>query len=638
MEYVLVDTEQKLEDLLKTLSYCKGNHYLALDTETNGLRPYHGDQIIGFSVYEPDNQVGYYVPYRHEVGYNVPDEWWLILKDWLILNHRKFILFNAKFDMHFLAQDGFGTPGYAEDVMIAARLLNENEYLSNMGQVKGAYQLKRLAQKYLGSWAGHDEKELYRVAKEQGIDAKGQMAKLPAELIAPYAITDTYITWELRQFYAEYLERWSQWELYEERCNFQLNCLFRMERNGITLDVEETKRQIEGLKPKIAAERKAFEDKAYELGIGNWGTEKKPEKFNPGSTQQLQAFFARLGYNINSTNKETLEKLTNCEWVDRILEYKPLTKAASTYFVPYLELVAPDGKIHGNFNTMGTVTGRLSSDEPNLQQIPREGGKYEVKQVFVASPGYVLVQMDYKQLELRLATHFAKEETMRRMINNGEDMHTYTANSLGVNRYRGKTLNFSMLYGMGAEKGAVKLKTTEKEAGENIRGWHELFPAFKRALYNTMAIAEMWREPDGSQPGGYQYVRLANNRIRHFNEYLLFPQKDKDGRVIPPPYFAAWNFVVQGTAGIVTDRGIAGACKEFDNYYMRPLIQVHDSFVFEARVEDAEYIIRMVKWHMENQPGFDPKLEVDVAVGHDWGSVCSYEVALNIGKFILAGR
>jgi len=595
-----------LDPTTANLSY---HEYVALDIETTGLRPYHGDKIAGISLYFPHTDQGFYLPYRHGKE-NLSFSTWERLKTLLFNDNTTYILFNAKFDLTFLALEGFGLPACIEEVMVAAKLLNENEHLSNFNSRKGAYQLKRLSRKYLGAWAVAGEEELQRNAEAYGVDPKKGMYRMPSSMVAYYAIMDTYITWRLREFYRPALDKWGQWDLYKDRSQFILDVLLRMEMNGMRIDVDKLY-QYKAEYEEVADElRGGLVFEAGKLGLGD---------FNPASSTQLRRFLQLSGYNIEDTRKETLMPLAKqgAELIQQVLDYRTAYKAVSTFYAPYLKYVDESWDIHPSIHPMGTVSGRLSCSNPNLQQVPRtkylsntdyEPMQYAIKEVFIPRPGYTWVQVDYKQLELRLAVFYAGEETMRQMFLDGTDMHQYTADQLGITRFEGKTANFSLLYGMGAVTGAVRLETSVDEARRIIEGWHELYPAFRQAYANAEASARVARDADGLEPGPYKYIRLANNRIRHFHEFAAYKQV--------PPYYTAWNFIVQGTAAIVTDASIHKICEGFSNDELRPMMQVHDAFVFEVRDDRVDEIVPQVVDIMTDWE-YDPPMAVDVSMSKE---------------------
>lgn len=589
---------------------------IVVDTETNGLNPFKGDRIVGIAFYFPNADESYYLPTQHDMtnsrGYkNIRPLDYVDLigfvGDW---PYKNVIMFNSKFDLHMLEADGWTNPCNIEDVMIAAHLLNENEDLSNgkgnpqtpnyRPQTKGAYTLKRLAKKYLGRDRVQAETNLEMAAQSLSLDAKADIWRLPLDIVAAYAEDDVRLTWELREFYMPALERWGLYDLYVRRNAFILKVLIRMEHNGMRVN------------PQTIAEHQAtIEPRMEEL-------QAKYPNINLGSPKQVLQVLQTVGYDVEDTSVWTLQELAGDEDGDQfakdVLAYRNLKKADSTYYKPYLELRDVNNVVHYNFNLLIT-SGRLGCQGPNMQQVPRTSERYAVKEVFEFSSGYTGVEIDYSQLELRLAVHYAREETMRRMMNAGEDLHQFTADQLGITRYQGKTANFGLLYGMGPEKAARQFKTNLEESKRIHAGWHSQYPAFRQALNNAQALARQWRDHEGNPGGKFQYVRLADGRCRRFHEFTRYPfwwvTKDNWGRK-DPPYSAAWNFIVQGTAAMITEISLLRIAERFpDNNEVRLLLTVHDSVIMEIRDDLVDEYLPIIA-NLMTDHDFNPRLEVDI--------------------------
>lgn len=625
---ILVQDYSQLDDLITELSFgaeipIEEHSTWVIDTETNGLRPYHGDRIWGISLYSPALDISWYVPLRYQNEWNIGER----SKDrllYLISRQKRLIFFNAKFDLHMLYADNMPEPKVAEDVMIAAQLLNENEWLSNGGKV-GAYQLKRLAAKYLGADAVAGEEDLIAKAKALGVNPKTEMWKMPAKDVAFYAMMDVEITWQLLQKYMEGLERWGQVELYKQRSDFQLKSLMRMERNGMTVDVDLIKEHRATLEPAIAEMQKKFDDFLKARGMRLQSSDKKGLEtrwINLNSPTHLVLLFKIAGYNVEASNKYVLRNMVNegSQLAKDIVLYRQYAMADQMYYQPYLEHVTDTGIIHHSLNTTGTKTGRLSSSNPNFQQIPKDGEKYLVKLVFVPRKGYVMVQFDYKALEFRLAAHFAKDENIRAAFLTGLDPHQDTANRLGLTRSRAKTLNFGLLYGMGGQKLSDQYGIPLKEANEQAKAWHSLYSSFRKTMKKAEDLAKVWRNPDGTLGGKFQYIRLINNKVKHFNEYLAYPE-------YTPDYRSAFNFIVQGTAAIVAEESIQRVNMLLpDNDIWKPTNAVHDALMGEIRRDKVNEVVPIIIKAMEDWPMFNPALAVEPQISDtSWYDMKDYK-------------
>lgn len=617
----------------------------AVDTETTGLSPYHGDRLFAISVYVPALDQSYYLPFGSQDGW-LPYAW---LKEIKFSPHHTYWFFNGKFDLHFLGVEGIKDPENFLDVMIAAHLCNENEWLSNGQNHKGANTLKRLAAKYLGADTVKAERELYAYAKSVGLDAKKQMAQLNPEIVAAYAEADVMLTWRLHEFYKPVLDRWGQYELYESHSRFT-KILLQMERNGLRFDKGLAAEHIKLIEPTLSDLKRQIDDIARSNGwyiappvIEEPETElvngvyvvptkkrKKKEKviteFNPNSPTQVVKLLNILGITVNSSDRATLTSLSanGVKLARLLLDYRTVAKAVSSFYQPYTELSDPFGDIHPQFNPAGTVSGRLSSSNPNVQQVPRTStGVMKFKQTIIPRPSYILAQFDYSQLELRLAVHFAQEYKMQEMFNNDVDLHQYTADALTamlgrpISRHAGKTANFGLLYGMGAERGMTMFQIKDiQEARELIEAWHRLYPAFRVAMHSATKIAQTRRDERGNIGGKYKYIRLANGRTRKFHEYDLYPN-------IKNVEYTAWNYLIQGTAAMVTETAITRIFNKYpNNDIVRFLGTIHDSILFEIREDQSDTLLTDIRSMMIDFPEYNPRLDVDVEISDkSWGDL-----------------
>lgn len=632
--------------------------YVVVDTETSGLRPYHGDFIIGVSLYFPHVDEGYYIPTAHTQD-NVDFD--LSGLD-LSREDITYIGFNYKFDLHFLGQAGIKEASKIEDVMILAHLLNENEYLTvtsgkliNRKQKAGAYQLKRLAAKYLGQDATEGEDELKAEGKRIGKDPKKEMRWLSPAIVGKYAIYDVWLTWRLREFYYPSLIKWGLEPLYLEHNEFTLKALTRMERNGFWVNQETVDDHIATLNPRIAKLKEKLVEAARSIGLNPKGG------FNPNSSMQVTQFFDLLGIHLVSTRKFNLERLkeANNEWAGKFLDYRTMLKANTSFYKPYIEAMDANGFVHSTFNPVGTTSGRLSASKPNPQQLPKttKAKKYMVKEIIQPPPrsvisqvssnyklnkvsDYVIAQFDYTTLELRIAVNYAQEWTMGDMMKAGVDFHQYTADRLTellgrpIDRHTGKTCNFALLYGMGKKKGAEMFVTDEDTALEIIEAWHEIYPSFRRAAASALVIAERKRDAQGGK-GHFQFVRLREGgRVRRYHEFDGYYQLRKDPKTgdekVRPyaPHYTAWNYIVQGTAAAITERSILRVVKHFsDNDLVKPIGTVHDSVLFYLHKSIVHEAVPTIIEMMTDHPQFDPPLLVAAEIGvKSWGDMKEYKV------------
>jgi DNA polymerase-1 len=266
----------------------------------------------------------------------------------------------------------------------------------------------------------------------------------------------------------------------------------------------------------------------------------------------------------------------------------------SRYYTPYLEAMDERGDLHCSLNLIGTYTGRLSCSNPNLQAVAKHTDIFKVKDVFTARPGYIMVQADYKQAEMRLVTHYTKDQLMKELIENDADLHSETANRLGIPRQAAKRLNFSVIYGIGAKHLSESLRVEFPVAKDYLEKYHGLYPGFRKLMYQCEDFAKE-----------YGYIELWTGRLRHFN----VPSAD--------PHKAMSNLIQGGVAEIVRV-AISRLYPAMKDIGANMLMQVHDSIIFEIPEDQINIALPTIQFIMEDFD-FDPKPGVDIEYGYSWG-------------------
>ena len=408
------------------------------------------------------------------------------------------------------------------------------------------------------------------------------------------------------------LEQRDQLDLFREMELPLAPVLARMEMAGISVD----RAYLEGMGDDFRRELAELESEIHELA---------GETFNINSALQLRrVLFDRLQLPVlkktpkgaPSTDASVLAKLEDDHpVVARLLRYREIEKLRSTYVDGYLPLVAPDGRIHAHFNQTGAATGRLSSDHPNLQNIPvrSETGRM-IRRAFVAPEGRVFIVADYSQIELRILAHLSKDPGLMEAFEAGEDIHTATAARVfGFTsdlvtpdlRRRAKAINFGLLYGMEAFGLADRLKISRGEAREHMDTYFRQFPLVRD--YMQSVVAEARRT-------GYTTTLFGRRR------YL--PELASDNvRIRQMGERMALNAPVQGSAADVIKMAMIELAPRLEDRPAEILLQVHDELVLEARREEAEEVARLVKEVMEGVGDLDVPLTVDIATGFDLASV-----------------
>ncbi len=627
VEYQAVRTPDALRKLAARLM--KAERF-AFDTETDGLDANRAE-LVGLSLSPAPNEA-YYIPLRHTGATGaelMPDQLsWDEVRE--VLGPAFFdpkikkVAHNAKFDLMILHRAGWDLRKVTVefDVMLAAQLI---------GLLKAG--LKDLAFNRLGHEMTHIE-ELIGTGKRQTT-----FDLVPIEIAAPYACADADMTLRLVDDLRPQLARDGLLHLFEEVEMPLVPVLATMELCGVAVDV-----------PSLQTISTALYEKMQILEKDIYAAATYP--FNINSTEQLgQVLFGKLGLKGGrktakgkySTDKETLEALRGADpVVEQIVEYRQLGKLKSTYVDTLPLLINPGtGRIHTSFNQMGASSGRLSSSDPNLQNIPiRTDAGSEVRRAFVAdnaSPHHlfkeqsVLFAADYSQIELRLLAHFTDDERLVDAFQNNRDIHAATAADVfGVTpesvtpemRRMAKTVNFGIIYGLSAHGLAARTSFSYKEASDFIKSYNERYPRIKAFLDQT---------PDKARKIGY--VETLFGRRRYMPD-LSSP----NANIRQAAERAAINMPVQGTAAdivkkamITIDAGMRQA-----GLQAKLLLQVHDELVFEVPQSEVEELARLVKGRMESAASLSVPLKADLKVGQNWRDMNSYKIGAGIAESLSA--
>ena len=347
------------------------------------------------------------------------------------------------------------------------------------------------------------------------------------------------------------------------------------------------------------------------------------EEFNVNSPKQLgQILFEKMSLPVikkkktgYSTDAETLEKLRfYSPIIDFILEYRRLAKLYGTYIEGLLKVVESDGRIRTSFNQKQTLTGRLSSSEPNLQNIPiRTSEGSELRRFFVAKEGYTLIDADYSQIELRVLAHMSGDENLISAFNSGADIHSATASQVfGVPisrvtpelRSRAKAVNFGIVYGIGAFSLSDDLKVSMKEASAYIESYFATYPKVKEYLDSTVkgAYDKGYTETLWGRKRYIPELTGTNKQLRSFGERV------------------AKNSPIQGTAADIIKLAMVKTDKRLrrEGLESRLILQVHDELIIEAKVSEKDYVARLLKEEMEGVAELAVTLAVDVGDGENW--------------------
>ncbi len=591
-EAITLESKEKLDAIIESLD---SDAIVAFDTETTGLDTKVA-RMVGFSFCTAADRA-YYVPIGHsylgvEEQINLEDALEALKK----LLKFKVVGQNLKFDFSLLYnQYDFKEIIPYADTMIMA-------WLSDPGSKVG---LDALAKKFFKY-----EMKPFKEMVKKGED----FSAVAIEDATFYAAEDAWMTYLLYEAIKKKMELGSLTHLLSEAKNVEypfMNVLMRMERLGIKIDPT----KLMKLQKTLSEDLATLTQEIYDLS----GSE-----FNIRSTQQLgTVLFQQIGLKGGkktktgySTNEAVLSSLIGEHPViEKILEYREYQKILSTYVDPLLKLANADEKsrIYTSFVQTGTATGRLSSRDPNLQNIPvRSALGRSVREAFIAKDGYKLVSIDYSQIELRLLAHFSKDAALMEAFNNNVDIHLATAIKLfgeeeaKEKRSFAKSVNFGLLYGMGPKKLSEELGISSSEAKDIIVNYFASFPTVKNFLEGIQERVKI---------DGYVETILKRRRI--------FDYESANGMQKAAFMRESVNTVFQGSAADL----IKLSMNQIDSMIREEeldafmLLQIHDELIFEVKEEKVEEISKRFVHTMEHVLELDVPLVCSVSVGDSWGEL-----------------
>lgn len=600
---LVVQSEESLQVLVSSLRHAGS---FAIDTETTSDDPWHAD-LVGISLAMAPGEA-YYIPVGHiatlensDPGAQLPLSYVLeqlrpILEDATIGKY----MHNSKYDMLVFSRAGVTMRGLAFDSMVGAYLVNPGQ--RGLGLKDQAFQRLNIVMTPISQLIGTGSKAI-------------SMAQVPIRAAADYAGADADMTLRLVAPLQEELRHLKLLDLHD-RIELPLTpVLLKMEMTGVALDADFLRGFEATLGEQIAALEKAIYD-----AVGH--------QFNINSTKQLgDILFGELklpsgkktktGYSVSA---DVIDGLRGKHpMVDFLLDYRQLTKLKSTYVDGLLALMDPvSGRVHTSFNQTVASSGRLSSSNPNLQNIPirTEVGR-RIRRAFIADPSYVLLTADYSQFELRILASITQEPRLVEAFNNDEDIHTITAASLfnippeqvtKDQRRLAKTVVYAVLYGQSAFGLAQITGMTNSEASEFIKRYHATFPSVKVYVDRTLNQAH--------QQG---YVNTLYGRKRFIPEMHSLPSVERQALERE-----SINMPIQGTNADLIKIAMIRIQHALEEQRMktRMILQVHDELVFEVAVEEMDRVRRLIKRLMEGvmdgtMEGHVP-IKIEMKVGKNW--------------------
>ncbi len=563
---------------------------ISFDIEATGRNPI-SDSIVGIALCKEKGKA-YYVPIRHKHGENIPDALG-ILKETLENESISKIGHNLKYDILILRQEGIHVKGKLYDTMLAAYLLNPNKpdhSFENVG-LEYLFHKKRAFNEVLGK--------------------RHSFSDVPIEEATQYAAEDAELAMELKDILFEKLGNEGLEKLYFEMEMPLIYILTDMEEAGVRINKE----RLEELSKELDRELGIIESRIYSIA---------GESFNINSPKQLQKIlFEKLGLKPSkrtktgySTGMDVLQELARThELPMEILNYRTLYKLKTTYVDALPKLInKKTGRVHTSFNQTVTATGRLSSSEPNLQNIPVRGEwGTKIREVFIAAEGCVLVSADYSQVELRILAHMSNDRGLIDAFKNDIDVHTRTASELfGIPkesvtedmRRIAKTVNFGVVYGISPFGLSEALDISPKEAGSYINRYFDKHGGVKNYMENTIKTV---------QKTGYVTTLMGRKRpIPEINSHNSNIRQQAERLAINTP--------IQGTAADlikIAMINISNRLKE-KNLKTRMVLQIHDELLFEVPEDELETAKNLIKYDMENALALSVPLKVDIGHGKNW--------------------
>lgn len=591
VDYQLIDTETKRSEIIQKLLTTE---ILAIDTETTGTEPMDAE-LVGMSFSDAENRAYYVpVPAEHEEALKIVNEFRPLFENEQTMKVGQ----NIKYDMLILQNYGVQVKGKLFDTMLAHYVL-QPELRHNMDY---------LAEIYLHYQTIHIDELIGARGKNQK-----SMRDLPPEEVYRYACEDADVTLKLKNVLEKELKEQGAEQLFYEIEMPLVPVLVNIESNGVLLDTEALKQSSEHFTLRL----QELEKEVYQLA---------GESFNISSAKQVgEILFDKLRIVEKAKKTKTGQYVTSEEVlqgyrgkhdiIGKILDYRGLKKLLSTYIDALPQLINPrTGRIHTSFNQAVTATGRLSSSNPNLQNIPirDEDGK-EIRKAFIPDPGCEFFSADYSQIELRIMAHLSEDRNMIDAFCSGHDIHAATAAKIykvdidkvtSDMRRKAKTANFGIIYGISVFGLAERMNVSRQEAKELIDGYFETYPQVKEYMDQSIQVA---------RENGYVET------IFHRKRYL----PDINSRNAVVRGYAERNAInapIQGSAADIIKVAMAHIYQRFQAYNLKAkmILQVHDELNFSVPKEEKELVQKIVIEEMEQAYRMHVPLRADCGWGENW--------------------
>ena len=612
---IVVNNHELLDKLSKRLEVT--NDIVTLDTETNSLNPIEAELVgIGFCLGE-ENEDLFYIPIAHQstkekLKQLSIEDVFSKLRYWIENPTKEKALQNCKFDRQIFYNHGLNLKGVAFDTLLADYLLNNQE----------KHGLSEISFREFGFRPPSFKETLGKSKDFSFVDIND------ASIYCGY---DVFLTYKI---FKKYKERFTKEK--EELLNL-LNkvelplepVLSEMEMNGILIDVP----YLNELSKELKSTLQNIEVKVFELA---------KEDFNLSSPKQLgEILFDKLSLDKKksrktktgwSTDAVVLERLVDeHEIITHLIKHRTLSKLLSTYIDALPNLICEKtGRVHTNFNQAATATGRLSSSNPNLQNIPvRTEFSRRIRKAFLPEKDWKLLSADYSQIELRILAHLANEEILINAFHKNEDIHTLTARLIfekevinSDERRVGKTINFGVIYGMGIKKFARSTGVSTTEAKEFLIKYKERYSKIFKylELQERLALSKGYVETIFGRKREFKFDKNGLGRLKGKDPYEIDLQSARRAGMEAQSLRAAANAPIQGSSADIIKLAMIQLNKKFIemNIQAKMLLQVHDELLFEVEPNSLQLTTKLIKDIMENCVRLKVPLLVDIGIGENW--------------------
>ncbi len=615
IKIIIVNDFELLDKLIQRLD--KTNEIVSLDTETNSLNPIDAELVgIGLCLGEENDDL-FYIPLGHQTKKETPNQLSIEdvfskLRTWIEDPKKEKALQNSKFDRQIFFNHGLDLKGVTFDTLLADYLLNNKE---KHGLSEISFRLFGFKPPSFKETVGKNKDFSFVDINEASI----------------YCGYDVFLTYKIVKIFKERFskEKDELIKLFEEIELPLEPVLSQMEMNGITIDIP----YLDKLSKELKSTLEDIESKVYELA---------EENFNLSSPKQLgEILFEKLNLDKKksrktktgwSTDAVVLERLVDeHEIIQHLIKHRTLSKLLSTYIDALPNLInEKTGRVHTNFNQAATATGRLSSSNPNLQNIPiRTEFSRRIRKAFLPEKNWKLLSADYSQIELRILAHLADEEILINAFHENDDIHSLTARLIfekeeisSDERRVGKTINFGVIYGMGIKKFARSTGVSTPEAKEFLIKYKERYSKIFKflELQERLALSKGYVKTIFGRKREFKFDKNGLGRLIGKDPYEIDLQSARRAGMEAQSLRAAANAPIQGSSADIIKIAMIQLNKKFIemNVPSKMLLQVHDELLFEVEPDSLEITTKLVKKTMEDCVKLNVPLLVDIGIGDNW--------------------